>query len=58
MTDPSEICPYCLGSGEGRTDGATCRNCRGTGTHGEGERRKEKEAEEDNDRPVYARGAK
>ena len=27
----SEICPACNGSGEGRYDGSTCSNCRGTG---------------------------
>jgi len=25
------ICPDCEGSGEGLTDGSTCKNCRGLG---------------------------
>ena len=27
-----DICPVCSGSGEGMTEGSTCRSCKGTGT--------------------------
>jgi RecJ-like exonuclease len=33
MTDESEICDSCSGSGEGAYDGATCGTCKGWGEY-------------------------
>lgn len=31
MSDTSELCPACSGSGEGHYDGSTCLSCGGSG---------------------------
>lgn len=40
--DHGEICPRCDGSGEGMTDGSTCKLCGGSGDHTHPRRRKAK----------------
>ena len=39
------ICPYCDGSGEGMSDGTSCRFCLGTGEEGEADRRRRRREE-------------
>ena len=45
MIDEAPICMSCMGSGEGRSEGSSCRDCRGTGLQGEGRRREEEAME-------------